>query len=186
MFSLQEQQYLLSLARQSIEHYLQTSSLLTIDESKVSDKLKEKRACFVTLTIGGQLRGCIGHILPMQELYKDVVENAVSAAFGDPRFNPLSSEELEKIKIEVSVLTIPQPLEFLTPEELIQKLRPKIDGVILKQGRNSATFLPHVWEELSEPKEFLGHLCQKAGLFAVCWQEPGLKVETYQAAAFSE
>lgn len=186
MYQDQERQYLLVLARQSIRHYLDTGKNLKVANGELpSEKLKEKRACFVTLTMGGQLRGCIGHILPIQELYLDVIENAVSAAFEDPRFNPLSKAEFDKIKIEISVLTAPAPLKFSTPEELIKKLRPKIDGVILKRGRQQATFLPQVWEELSSPKEFLGHLCLKAGLEAECWRGD-LAVETYQAEAFGE
>lgn len=186
MFLDKEKKYLLDLARRSIRHYLETGkSLKAAVEELPSEKVKDKLACFVTLTMGGQLRGCIGHILPMQELYKDVIENAVSAAFEDPRFYPLSKEELDKIKIEISVLTVPAPLKFSTPEELIKKLRPKIDGVILKRGRQQATFLPQVWEELSNPKEFLGHLCLKAGLEEECWRGD-LDVETYQAEAFGE
>ncbi|MEK7508325.1 MAG: AmmeMemoRadiSam system protein A [Patescibacteria group bacterium] len=185
MFLDKEKKYLLGLARRSIRHYFDTGKVLKEDGGIPSEKLKEKLACFVTLTIGGQLRGCIGHILPVQELYKDVIENVVSAAFEDPRFYPLSKEEFDKIKIEISVLTVPVLLAFSTPEELIKKLRPKIDGVILKQGRQQATFLPQVWEELSNPKEFLGHLCLKAGLEEECWRGD-LEVETYQAEAFGE
>ncbi len=186
MFTNQEKQYLLALARQAIGYYLDTGKILEEKEGGVlSERLKEKLACFVTLTMGGQLRGCIGHILPIQGLYKDVIENAVSAAFEDPRFNPVALDELGKIKIEISVLTVPAPFEFSTPEQLLKKLRPKIDGVILKRGRQQATFLPQVWEELSNPKEFLGHLCLKAGLEAECWRG-NLEVETYQAEAFGE
>ena len=186
MYSPEEKQFLLALARRAIEHYFDTGKVLKVGAGEItSEKLKDKLACFVTLTIGRQLRGCIGHILPVQELYLDVIENAVSAAFEDPRFNPLSKEEFDKIKIEISVLTVPAPLKFSTPEELIKKLRPKIDGVILKRGRQQATFLPQVWEELSNPKEFLGHLCLKAGLEEECWRRD-LNVETYQAEAFSE
>lgn len=186
MFIDKEKKYLLDLARRSIRHYLETGkNLKAAAEELPSEKVKEKLACFVTLTMGGQLRGCIGHILPIQELYKDVIENAVSAAFEDPRFYPLSKEEFDKIKIEISVLTVPAPLEFFTPEQLLKKLRPKIDGVILKRGRQQATFLPQVWEELSNPKEFLGHLCLKAGLEAECWRGD-FEVETYQAEAFGE
>lgn len=186
MYHIKEKQFLLALARRAIEHYLDTGKVLkAVAEKLPSEKVKDELACFVTLMIGGQLRGCIGHILPVQELYLDVIENAVSAAFEDLRFYPLSKEELDKIKIEVSVLTVPAPLAFSTPEELIKKLRPKIDGVIIKRGRQQATFLPQVWEELPNPKEFLGHLCLKAGLEEECWQGD-LAVETYQAEAFEE
>lgn len=186
MFLDKEKKYLLDLARRSVRHYLDTREMLKEEDGDVpSEKLKEKLACFVTLTMGGQLRGCIGHILPVQELYLDVIENAVSAAFEDPRFYPLSKEEFAQIKIEISVLTVPVPLAFSAPEQLLKKFRPKIDGVIIRRGRQQATFLPQVWEELSEPKEFLGHLCMKAGLEEECWRRD-LEVETYQVEAFGE
>jgi len=138
MFSFEEKKYLLSLARRAIRRYFDTGGALKEEDGGIpSAKLKEKLACFITLTIGGELRGCIGHILPMQELYKDVIENAVSAAFDDPRFNPLSEEEFDKIKIEISVLTVPSSLKFSSPEDLLVKLRPGVDGIILKAGRAS-------------------------------------------------
>lgn len=190
MFSSEEKQFLLSLARRAIAHYLATGEILEIDPAELPDNLKEKRACFVTLTINRRLRGCIGHLLPIQELYKDVIENAAAAAFHDPRFLPLTPNELSQIKIEISVLTIPQPLDFSSPDDLIAKLRPGIDGVILKSNKDArpcvSTFLPQVWEELKTPEEFLGHLCQKAGLSSSCWREEGIRVEVYQVEKIEE
>lgn len=183
MFSSNEKQLILSLACRAIEYYLRTERILEIDPAEAPGNLKEKRACFVTLTINGQLRGCIGHLLPVQELYRDVIENAVAAAFQDPRFLPLAPDELPKIKIEISALTVPQPLNFSSPDDLIAKLRPEIDGVILKR---QATFLPQVWEELKKPEEFLGHLCLKAGLPADCWKEEGIGVEVYEVEKIEE
>lgn len=186
MFSSNEKQFLLSLARRAIEYYLRTVQILEIDPAEAPKNLKDKRACFVTLKINGELRGCIGHLLPIQELYKDVTENAIAAAFQDPRFLPLTSNELTQIKIEISALTIPQPLNFSSPDDLIAKLRPEIDGVILKKGYSQATFLPQVWEELKKPEDFLSHLCLKAGLSADCWREEGIGVEIYQVKKFEE
>ena len=187
MYSSLEKTYLLNLARRSIKNYLEFDKILKIDEKELpSEKLKETRACFITLTINGELRGCIGHLLPTQELFQDVIDNAISAAFQDPRFFPLEAEDLQKIKIEISILTVPKPLPFVSPSDLLAKLQPKKDGVILKHGRQQATFLPQVWQELTKKEEFLMHLCQKAGLDSNCWQEEDLKVETYQAEAFEE
>jgi len=96
MFSIIEQQYILSLAHRSIEHFFNSEKILEINEKELpTDQLKEKRACFVTLTLEGNLRGCIGHIEPIQQLYLDIIENAISAAFEDPRFNPLSKNEFK-------------------------------------------------------------------------------------------
>lgn len=187
MFFQPEKDYLLNLARRSIKNYLGSSQRLKISEDEVpSERLKEERACFVTLTIKEELRGCIGHILPIQELYQDVIDNAVSAAFQDPRFFPLTEEELQKVKIEISILTVPQPLPFVSPSDLLVKLQPGKDGVILKKNYQQATFLPQVWEELPKKEDFLRHLCEKAGLNSNCWQEKDLKIETYQVEAFEE
>ncbi len=175
-----EKKFILSLARRSIETYLKTERILEIDPAEVSEELKEERACFVTLTINGQLRGCIGHLLPIQELYQDVIENAVAAAFQDPRFPPLTAEEWPRVKIEISILSIPRPLSFSSSEDLLKKLRPNVDGVIIKQGRRQATFLPQVWENMPSSQEFLEHLCLKAGLSDDCWKEKGIEVEVYE------
>lgn len=186
MFSRKEKKYLLSLARRAIKHYLESGRVLEIGAEDPPPKLKEKKACFITLTIEGNLRGCIGHILPRQELYRDVIENAVFAAFQDPRFYPLDREEFSKIKIEISILTVPTPLEFASSSDILSGLEPEKDGVILKRGVYQATFLPQVWEELPQKEVFLGHLCRKAGLEADCWKASDIKVERYQVEAFGE
>ncbi|MBI5731846.1 MAG: AmmeMemoRadiSam system protein A [Candidatus Magasanikbacteria bacterium] len=186
MFSFQQKQYLLSLARRALTHYLTTGQVLKIESNEVPAELKEIRACFVTLTIQGNLRGCIGHILPIQRLYQDVIENAISAAFQDSRFPPLTQSELPKTKIEISILSLPKPLIFNSPSDLLSKLAPNQDGVILKLGFNQATFLPQVWEELPQKEEFLSHLCLKAGLGPICWKEPDIKIDIYQVEAFEE
>jgi AmmeMemoRadiSam system protein B/AmmeMemoRadiSam system protein A len=141
---------------------------------------------FVTLKQQGQLRGCIGSLSASDSLADGVRRNAVNAAFHDPRFSPLTSRELDQVVIEVSVLTEPRPLEFSDPEDLLRKLRPNIDGVILRQGYASATFLPQVWEQLPKKEDFLGHLCLKAGLPREAWKRSTLKVMTYQVQYFEE
>ena len=147
---------------------------------KIPPTLKEKRACFVTLLINGELRGCIGHILPIQELYKDIIENARAAAFDDPRFSPLTCEEVEHLTIEISVLTVPQPFFYTSVEDLLHYLGKNKPGVILSKGKNQATFLPAVWHDLPSPEIFLTQLSIKAGLDPYDWKL-GVEIRVYNA-----
>lgn len=146
------------------------------------------RCCgtFVTLKYRGNLRGCIGSLTETEILPKSVERNAVSAAFHDPRFSPLQPEDFDDIAIEVSVLTEPSPLEYSNASDLEAKLRAGIDGVIIKKGGRSATFLPQVWDQLPEPANFLTHLCMKAGLSPDEWRTGDLTVFVYQVQHFSE
>jgi AmmeMemoRadiSam system protein A len=145
--------------------------------------LDEPAATFVTLTLHGQLRGCIGSLEAYRSLYDDVIHNARAAAFGDPRFSPLMADELPAVRLEVSVLTVPQPLPFSSEADALRRLRPGIDGVILQYGRRRATFLPQVWEQLPEPHEFMAHLKQKAGLPAGFWADD-VRLAVYQVEKF--
>ncbi len=160
---------LLKLARKAIECELNDK------EIKVRDDIKKKyfkqQACFVTLTLGGELRGCIGSLEAHQELWRDVVDNARNAAFNDTRFAPVVVDELDKIHIEISVLTTPTRLGI--GKDVYNKIDNKM-GIILKKGWNSATFLPQVWEQLLSKKEFLEHLCRKAGLSRDDWKDAEL------------
>jgi uncharacterized protein len=158
---------LLKLARKAIKSHFDGEKLF-VDE-KIKKKFGEKLACFVTLTEGGELRGCIGTLSAHQELWKDVIENAIHAGFDDYRFSPLSKDELSKIKIEISVLSKPEKLEYKNPEDLLKKIDKKM-GLILKKGWNSATFLPQVWEQLPDKVLFLEHLSSKAGLLKDAWK----------------
>lgn len=144
------------------------------------------RGTFVTLTKHHQLRGCIGNLTPDKPIREGVRENALHAAFDDPRFPPLSKDEFKDIAIEISLLTEPQKLEFTDSADLLAKLRPGVDGLIIKKGPYSATFLPQVWDQLPDKAAFLSHLCAKAGLSADEWQRPGLEVRTYQVQYFEE
>jgi AmmeMemoRadiSam system protein A len=173
----EDRKLLLDLAKEAIESKLERREIKI--PKNIPSKLKEKRGTFVTLTINGQLRGCIGHILPVQELYKDVIENARSAALDDPRFPPLTKEELPNVKIEISILDLPKKLKYESPQMLIDYLNKTKPGVILKKGSCRATFLPQVWEEVKEPEEFLAHLCLKAGLQADEWTRT-IEIETYK------
>ena len=132
------------------------------------------------------LRGCIGHILPQEELYKCVMDNAINAAANDPRFQPVTEDELDDIDIEISVLTVPEKLDFSSGEDLKNKLKPMVDGVVLKRGFFQATYLPQVWEQLPAKELFLTNLCQKGGMSADCWNETSTEVYTYQAFVFAE
>jgi len=145
-----------------------------------------KSGTFVTLTKHGQLRGCIGNMDASVNLRDGVRQNALNAAFRDPRFNPLTAAELAKVHIEISILTQPQPLVHAGGDDLIGKLRPNIDGVIISKGPNRATFLPQVWKQLPRPESFLDRLCMKAGLPADTWQSDALDVQTYQVISFEE
>ncbi|MBM9518969.1 AmmeMemoRadiSam system protein A [Desulforhopalus vacuolatus] len=126
--------------------------------------LQLEAASFVTLNYNHQLRGCIGSIIAQRKLLDDIIQNAESAAFNDYRFKPLSKDELQNLHIEVSILTPPEELSYTDFDNLRDKIRPDIDGLILKYGQNQGTFLPQVWETLKTPKEFLDHLSYKAGL----------------------
>ena len=182
----QEGQILVKIARQAIENHLRGKSRSTLDLDDYPASLIENGACFVTLTRKGVLRGCIGSIEASQPLIKDVQDRAVGAAFHDPRFPALKPDELSDLEIEVSRLTKPERLEYDSPDDLLDKLRPGIDGVILSQNFRRATFLPQVWEQLPEPEQFLGRLCMKMGLGPAAWREHHLDVEIYEAEKFLE
>jgi AmmeMemoRadiSam system protein A len=182
----EEGKHLLSVARKTIEEALSQKQEKEPLGPLDSPKFLEKRGTFVTLTIDGCLRGCIGHIIPQESLVDGVKINAINAAFRDPRFRPLSKNELGKIKIEISVLTAPKALFYSDADDLLMKLRPGIDGVIIKKGYHQATFLPQVWAQLPDKKSFLTHLCQKAGLGGDTWKNEKLEVSVYQVQAFEE
>ena len=147
---------------------------------------KSQCGTFVTLKINGLLRGCIGNLTSDTPLASGVRRNAINAAFHDPRFAPLGTSELDRVEIEISILSEPQPLKYRDGDDLVKKLRPHIDGVIIRKDHASATFLPQVWEQLPRPQDFLTHLCMKAGLGADSWQNPELEVSTYQVQYFEE
>jgi AmmeMemoRadiSam system protein A len=181
-----EGKYLLDMARKTIEEALSGKKAADQDGADDSPRFAEKRGTFVTLTIDKNLRGCIGHIIPQETLLEGVKENAINAAFKDPRFNPLSKSEWQKVKIEISILTDPARLEYSDADDLLKKIHPNIDGVIIKKGYYQSTFLPQVWEQLPDKKEFFTHLCLKAGMDGNEWRKGKLEVYTYQVQAFEE
>jgi len=185
--SLEEQQTLLHMAREAMEYGVRGKKLPPLDEKKLSTHLLEQGTSFITLTIRGQLRGCIGGLEARQPLVKDVREHAIAAALEDPRFPPVREDELSRIQIEVSRLTRPVPLEYKDAADLLSKLRPHVDGVILRDafGRR-ATFLPQVWEKIPDAAEFMNNLCYKMGVSDNVWRIKHFEVLVYQVEEFHE
>jgi AmmeMemoRadiSam system protein A len=145
---------------------------------------KKNRGCFVTLTKSGVLRGCIGYIEGIKPLFEAIIDNAKNAAMSDPRFPEVTPEELPGIRIEVSVLTPPEPLEYKDPQDLLNKLVPNQDGIILQSGYHQSTFLPQVWEQLPDKIDFLEHLSMKGGMPKDGWKTASVK--RYRAIHFQE
>jgi uncharacterized protein len=181
-----EKQVLLRLAREALEYAVRGKKLPPLDENSLTPHLREQGASFVTLTIDGELRGCIGALEAYQPLVDDVREHAAAAALEDPRFRPVAETELNRIKLEVSRLTAPSPLEYSSSVDLLAKLRPNVDGVILKSDYRRATFLPQVWEKIPDAKDFLDHLCSKMGAQPNLWRNTKLQVYVYQVEEFHE
>lgn len=184
--SPEERKFLLELARKTIVEAVSARGSPEVNEKDVPESLRTPAGCFVTLQKRGQLRGCIGHIFPKSPLYKAVMENAIRAALSDFRFPSVRPEELADIDIEISILTVPRKIQAATPEEILQKLRPGVDGVVLRLGSRMATYLPQVWKDLPDKEDFLRHLSQKAGLPPNAWQDPRTEILTYQAEVFGE
>lgn len=182
----EEEEFLLTLARDTLEKRVRFNETPKVDESRLTERLKADGACFVTYHENGDLRGCIGHLEARMPLYKCVMENAVNAAIHDPRFNPVKEAELDEIGIEVSVLTPPAELPHKDADDLLEKLTPLRDGVIIQSGYYQSTYLPQVWEQIPNKKEFLSQLCMKGGAGRDCWKNPETKILTYQAQVFSE
>jgi AmmeMemoRadiSam system protein A len=181
-----EKHILLRLAREAMEHGIHGKKLPPLDHNSITPRLSENGASFVTLTIHGELRGCIGALEAHQPLVDDVREHAIAAALEDPRFRPVDETELDRIKIEVSCLTVPHPLEYSSNTDLLAKLRPHVDGVILKNDYRRATFLPQVWDQIPDPEDFLDHLCAKMGANQSLWLNTKLQVYVYQVEEFHE
>lgn len=175
---------LLRVARESIRRrFVHDDSL---PEAGVHDPaLQEHRATFVTLTLHHELRGCIGSLEAQRSLLRDVSHNARAAAFHDPRFNPLAPAELTAVRIEISVLSCPEPFPVQDRAELLQHLEPGRHGLVLQEGTRRATFLPAVWESLPDAGDFLAQLLHKAGLHRDHWS-PALRFFIYTTESFSE
>ncbi len=158
---------LAEIARRTLEEYFKNKNFIPDEHTR--SIYNKKQACFVTLTIDGKLRGCIGSLVPQRELWKDVQENAINAAVHDFRFSKLTEKEFNKVKIEISVLSLPKKIESINEKDLLMRINPG-KGYILKKGGFSSTFLPQVWEQIPDKIEFLENLSVKAGLNRNAWK----------------
>ena len=182
----EEKYILLRLARSALERGVRGQRAPEVDLASMTPHLRELGASFVTLTIHGELRGCIGALEPAQPLAADVRDHAAAAALEDPRFMPVGSDELDRINIEISRLTLPVDLQYTDAADLLEKLHPGVDGVILRDGARRATFLPQVWEKLPDKAAFLDQLCAKMGVSPATWRQRHLDVQVYQVEEFHE
>ncbi|MBI5382986.1 MAG: AmmeMemoRadiSam system protein B [Opitutae bacterium] len=185
-FNATERQLLLALARRTLRAVTAGGELPVLPVDQLAAKFTKPRGCFVTLTQRGALRGCIGHIVAQEPLHRAIVDNARSAATRDPRFRPVTAAEVDQLEIEISVLTAPEPLAFASPADLLQKLQPHRDGVVLQIGDRGATYLPQVWEQIPDKETFLDSLAEKAGCPASAWRRPGTKALIYRVESFKE
>lgn len=181
MLNAEQGKILLQLARAAI------AERFGIAPSAVrqADWLRKPGATFITLKKDGLLRGCIGSLEARRPLTDDVRHNAIAAAFRDPRFPPIVETELNKIKVEVSVLSEAEPMDFFDERDALAQLHPGVDGIILEWGMHRATFLPQVWEDLPQPQRFLVHLKNKAGLADDFWSDD-IKLSRYTVQKFKE
>ncbi len=185
--SQEDRDCLLQLARQSVIRAASGEPVLPPRPEQFPPRLQQPGATFVTLTTPeGDLRGCVGALEAYQSIAEDVWEHAEAAASQDYRFQPVRAEEVEGLHIEISYLTPPMRLEYSDADDLLAKLRPEVDGVILRDGVKRATFLPQVWEKLPNAAAFLSHLCQKMGAPGDLWRRKKLEVFTYQVECFEE
>jgi AmmeMemoRadiSam system protein A len=184
--TLEEQKILLRLAREAMERGVRGEDLPLLDLAALPSRLREEGSAFITLMSQGQLRGCIGSLEPYQPLVEDVREHAVAAALRDPRFPTVREEELSGIQIEISRLTRPVPLEYTDASDLLSKLCPHRDGVVVRDGFHRATFLPQVWQKIPDPADFLDNLCYKMGASPNLWRQKHLEVLTYRVEEFHE
>lgn len=175
---------LLTIARSAIERELGAGAAATPSVS-LPPELAQPGAAFVTLTLDAELRGCIGSLEAVRPLAEDVADNARAAAFEDPRFPPLTAGELPDLRIEVSVLSKPEPIDCGSEAELLAALRPGVDGLVLECGAHRATFLPQVWESLPDPASFLEALRRKARLEPGFWSD-GLRFSRYTVDKYAE
>lgn len=183
MLSDEDHKLLLDIAQQSIRYGLQHGCALPVNVDKYPEHLRQNRATFITLKINNELRGCIGTLQAYQPLVKDVADHAYAAAFEDHRFQPLQESEFDQLQYHISILSDPEPLEFKDEQDLLNKIRPGCDGLILEDGLRRGTFLPSVWESLPTPQQFLRHLKQKAGLPANYWSD-SVRVQRYTVEEF--
>ncbi|HEC18430.1 MAG TPA: AmmeMemoRadiSam system protein A [Gammaproteobacteria bacterium] len=171
------------IARESIAYGLQHGRPLPVEVERFPRPLREPGASFVTLNKHGELRGCIGSLEAQRPLVEDVAHNAFAAAFSDPRFPPVTAQELPALEDHISVLSPATPMTFTSEADLLRQIRPGIDGLVLEDGWHRGTFLPSVWESLPDKEQFLQHLKMKAGLPPDYWSDT-LRVSRYTTESF--
>ena len=184
----EEQDVLLKLARDTMELYVREGKILKPDMDIINKypNLLKTQGAFVSLDKLGRLRGSIGHLIPVQQLYLDVRDNAINAVANDHRFEPVQPDELSSITATISVLTIPKKLSYSSWQDLLNKLTPLKDGVILRSGNKQSTYLPQVWEQIPAKEDFLSYLCRKGNLNTDCWKDPSTEIFVYNAIVFEE
>jgi uncharacterized protein (TIGR00296 family) len=182
-YSLSDAKKLIILARRAIEN---TLSGKDVKDDKLELEFSKKQGVFVTLNKKGDLRGCIGFVLPYYSIYQGIVQCAKSAAFEDPRFEPVKKDEMKDISIDISILTVPEEIKS-EKKELPNKIKIGRDGLILRYGPYSGLLLPQVFVEYkSTPLEALEMTCQKAGVPKDAWKMKEAKIESFQAQVFKE
>ncbi len=183
--SADEQSRLLDIARQSIVNGLDSGAALRLDVAQLDANLRIDSAVFVTLTLAGNLRGCIGSLQPSAPLAQAVANSAFNAAFWDRRFAQVQASEIEKLRIEVSVLSPMELIAVNSRQALLDDLQPGVDGLLMEDQSYRSTFLPKVWEKITTPNEFVGQLMQKAGLAAEHWSST-IRFYRYHSTSFGE
>ncbi|MDP8012792.1 MAG: AmmeMemoRadiSam system protein A [Nanoarchaeota archaeon] len=173
----------LKIAKDAIQTFVRTNQKKCVDE--YPEELRMKRGVFVTINENSELRGCIGVPYPEMDLIDAICESAVSAT-QDPRFEPLREDELDKISIEISILTKPELISAKDPRDYLNIIRPSVDGLIIEEGFSSGLFLPQVWDEIKDPEKFLDELCLKAGLPVGEWKNPQAKLYRFNAFIIKE
>ena len=183
LLSEEARSILLGVARAAIQYGLSHDRTPDVDPSLYSEELRAARATFVTLHRAGRLRGCMGTLQVSRPLVEDISRNAWRSANSDPRFSPLRSEEFGDLDIHVSVLSPLSPFPMSSREQLLRELRPGIDGLVLREGGATATFLPSVWDQLPTPERFFAELLHKAELERDHWSDT-IELERYTVQEF--
>ena len=181
-----EQALLIKLAQESISTAVQGRVLAAESVGELTERLKCPAATFITLRQEGQLRGCVGNLIARDPLYRSVIHNAIGAALRDSRFPPVAPEELQHIKIHISILSALKSIHFESVDQMLDQMIPGEDGVVLRKSGRAATYLPQVWKTFSQKEAFLDSLSQKAGLKVNAWREHDVEILLYRVFEFGE
>jgi AmmeMemoRadiSam system protein A len=188
IYTPEEQTLLLAIARHTLEAITANETPPLPEFDDLPPALTAERACFVTMRRreDGTLRGCTGTLVARRPLVREVIQMTIQTARHDPRFYPVEAHEIAGLHLEISVLTPPEPLDFDGPDDLLNRLRPSIDGVTLQLDTRRATFLPQVWNTYPDPTMFLSLLSEKMGRGPAAWRDPNIEVEIYEAVIIEE